>query len=372
MRVLWLTWKDIRHPLAGGAELMSSELARRLVQDGHEVTVVTAAYPGAPPEEVIDGYRVVRAGNRYTVYWRAYRRLRRGGGPPHDVVIEEINTVPFFSRLYLRRSRRVLMFYMLCREIWFFQLPRMLGWIGYLLEPLYLRLLARDRAIVLSESTRQDLLRHGFGGSSVSVISAAIALEPIADLSHAVKETRPTIVSLGSVRAMKQTLHQIHAFEIAKGKIPELRLQLAGETDSAYGRKVLRAIERSPFRDDIEYLGRISDERKPELLRRAHVITVTSVKEGWGLIVTEAASQGTPAVVYDIDGLRDAVQHGQTGLITAADPHALAGGIVELLRDPELYAAVRDAGWRWSRELTFANVYARFVTALERAASGGG
>jgi len=40
------------------------------------------------------------------------------------------------------------------------------------------------------------------------------------------------------------------------------------------------------------------------LLQKSHVLAVTSVKEGWGLVVTEANPQGTPAVVYNVDGLR--------------------------------------------------------------------
>ena len=37
MKILWLTWKDRKNPLAGGAEVVNEELAKRLVKDGHEV-----------------------------------------------------------------------------------------------------------------------------------------------------------------------------------------------------------------------------------------------------------------------------------------------------------------------------------------------
>ena len=37
MRILWLTWKDKKNPLAGGAEVVNEELAKRLADDGHEV-----------------------------------------------------------------------------------------------------------------------------------------------------------------------------------------------------------------------------------------------------------------------------------------------------------------------------------------------
>jgi glycosyltransferase involved in cell wall biosynthesis len=363
MRILWLTWKDRTHPAAGGAERISSEMARRLAADGHQVVVLTSAVPARPARETLDGYEVIRAGNRVTVYpralWFVARRLR--GWP--ELVIEEINTVPFLSRLVTRRApRRFVLFYQLCREIWFFQMPKAIAAIGYLAEPIYLRLLRPDRALALSESTRQDLIGHGFAPGRVAVTSAAISLEPVASLDAAVKAAQPTVVSLGSVRPMKRTLDQLRAFELAKARLPALRLLIAGETGSQYGRDVLEAIASSPYRDDIEYLGRIGEREKAELLARAHVILVTSVKEGWGLIVTEAASQGTPAVVYDVDGLRDSVRNGETGLVVAPSPQALADGVVRLLDDPELYAVLQRAGWEWSRTLTFEALYKRFVS----------
>lgn len=361
MRILWLTWKDRTHPLSGGAELLSSEMARRLAADGHEVKVVTSAVVGRPARETLDGYEVIRGGNRVTVYpralWFVVTRLR--GWP--DLVIEEINTVPFFSRLVTRRApQRFVLFYQLCREIWFFQLPRTIGAIGYLTEPLYLRLLARDPALAMSESTRRDLVRHGFPAERVAVTGAAISLEPLASPEAGVKTDAPTIVSLGSVRPMKRTLDQVRAFEHAKRRLPRLRLIVAGETDSEYGQKVLDAIRSSPYHADIDYLGRVDETRKRELLEQAHLILVTSVKEGWGLIVTEAASQGTPAIVYDVDGLRDSVRGGETGLVVPPSPSALADGIVRLLGDPALYASLQRAGWEWSQTITFDALYARF------------
>jgi glycosyltransferase involved in cell wall biosynthesis len=362
MRILWLTWKDRTHRSAGGAERLSSEVARRLAADGHEVKVVTSAVPGRPARETLDGYEVIRAGNRFTVYPRALWFVARQLGGWPELVIEEVNTVPFFSRLVTRAARqRFVLFYQLCREIWFLQLPRAIGAVGYVIEPLYLRLLAGDRALAMSESTRQDLVRHGFPAERVAVTGAAISLQPVERLEAVVKAPAPMVVSLGSVRPMKRTLDQVRAFELAKHQVPELRLLIAGETDSEYGRQVLEVIRSSPFHEDIKYLGRIDEARKRELLERAHVILVSSVKEGWGLIVTEAASQGTPAVVYDVDGLRDSVRDGETGLVVPPRPEALADGLVGLLHDPTLYASLQRAGWEWSRTLTFEALYERFL-----------
>jgi glycosyltransferase involved in cell wall biosynthesis len=89
------------------------------------------------------------------------------------------------------------------------------------------------------------------------------------------------------------------------------------------------------------------------------------VKEGWGLIVTEAASQGTPAVVYDVDGLRDSVRNGETGLVTRTNtPAELAANINVLLSQPNLYAHTRASGWEWSNIVTFDRSYLEFKEAL--------
>ncbi len=366
MRILWLTWKDLSHPLAGGAELVSSELTARLSARGHEVILLTSGDGSrtTPYETAQHDCRVIHVGGRVSVYWHAYRYIRRHLSNWPDLVVEEVNTFPFLTRLYVRDRPRLLVFYQLCRVIWFYQLPVPLSLIGYLLEPLYLRLMSRDAAATISESSRADLHRFGFDRERVNVFVPGMALEPIAELKLAQKYDRPTVISLGNIRPMKRTLDQIRAFERARDRMPELQLKVAGAATGAYGRRVLRAIERSRHREAIEYLGRISEAQKRELLERAHVILVTSIKEGWGLIVTEAASQGTPAVVYDADGLRDSVRDGVTGLVTDRHPAAMADALLALLADPERYERLRENGWRWSREITFEAALAGFCEAL--------
>jgi glycosyltransferase involved in cell wall biosynthesis len=165
---------------------------------------------------------------------------------------------------------------------------------------------------------------------------------------------------------MKRTLDQVKAFEIARASIPNLRLKIAGDASGRYGRAVLSYIAASPYASDIQYLGHISHDDKTELMRRGHAILVTSVKEGWGLIVTEAASQGTPAIVYNVDGLRDSVRAGQTGLVAEANtPSGLARQITALFDAPERYADLRRQAWEWSREITFDRGYADLIRVLK-------
>jgi glycosyltransferase involved in cell wall biosynthesis len=357
MKILWLTWKDKQHPAAGGAEVVSSELGKRLVADGHELIYVTGSFAGAEPETVIDGYKVIRLGNRFSLYPKAYRYVRKHLHDWPDLVIEEINTIPFFSRFYLKKPR-ILFFHMLCRKIWFYQMIFPFSLVGWALEPFYLRLLGSDPVMTVSDSTRQDLVRYGFDQNNIKIISEGIQIPPAEKLPE--KFAKPTIVSLGALRSMKRTLDQIRAFEIAKKDIPDLQLKISGQSEGGYGDKVLDYIEQSPYKQDIEYLGRVSDQQKRDLMQASHAITVTSVKEGWGLIVTEAASQGTPAAVYDVDGLRDSVQHGRTGLVAHENPAALAAAITQLLGNQELYNDLQGNAYDWSKSITFNKSYQDF------------
>ena len=369
VRVLWLTWKDHDHPEAGGAEVVCRELTARLAREGHAVTILTCGYPGASVEEERDGIRFVRIGSsRYIHPFQALAHYVRRLRGKFDVVIEEVNAAPYFSVLFGGASRRYLLFHQMERKVWFYETRWPLNYIGhYVLEPVSSLLLSLTRVpvITVSESTRRDLARFGFRPERTHIISEGLEIDPAADLTRLRKFSRPTILSHGTVRAMKRTLDQVKAFEIAKQTMPDLQLKISGQATSKYGNKVLEYISRSPYAADIEYLGRTSRGEKGRLMQRCHIITVTSIKEGWGLIVTEAASQGTPAVVYDVDGLRDSVRNGSTGLTTEPTPEALARSIVLLLQDQPLYDHFRQAGWEWSRQITFDKSYQDFKQVLE-------
>ena len=367
MKILWFTWKDRDHPLTGGAEVVNEELAKRLAADGHEVVFIVAGFPKAPKTTERDGFRIVRVGSRYTSYLAAFTEYRRHWRGWADILIDECNTMPYFTSLY-SGEKQFLFFHMLNRQIWFHEFPPGLSHAGFLAEPVYLRLLKRSVPVItVSESTKQDLMRHGFRPGNIHIISEGIEIEPVPALNNLQKYDQPTMLSFGSVRPMKRTLHQLQAFELAKAKLPNLRLIVAGDASSAYGQKFARAVRRSKYSSDIEVLGPVTKERKIELMQKSHLIAVTSVKEGWGLIVTEAASQGCPAVVYNVDGLRDSVRDHHTGLITQRNtPAALARAATELLEDPMRYESTRTAAWSWSRNITFDQSYSDFLSVIAR------
>lgn len=371
MNILWITWKDKWHPLAGGAELVCYEVAKRLMRDGHTVTLLTCGYAGAKHQETIEGMKIIRVGsNRYShgVQALAYyiRKLRN----KYDIVLEEVNGgAPYFAVFFGRQSKRYLLYHQLARTNWLYEIPRPFSYLGYyVLVPFATRLvsMAGVPVITVSESTRKSLADHGMQTKKTHIISEGLEIEPLPKLDTAEKYQRPTMLILGGMRSMKRTIEQVRAFEHAKTMLPSLCLKIAGSNSGNYGRKVMDYIKSSLHAKDIEYVGKVSREEKIKLMQKSHVITVASVEEGWGLVVTEANSQGTPAVVYDVAGLRDSVQHEKTGIVTAEHPHALAQGVVALLQDKLKYATLRHNAWQWSKTITFEKCYQDMRGILER------
>ena len=368
MKILIFNWRDRKNPLAGGAEIVTEELLKRLVKNGHRATLLTSKFKGCQNKEIIDGYEIIRVGGRWTVYWQAYRYYKRYLRGKFDLVIDEINTILFFAKFYVK-EKNILFIHQLCREIWLYEMFFPLNLIGYLVEPIYLWLLRDRKVITVSESTRNDLLKYGFKKENIHIISEGIEIGPLKELPkiEEIKEKEPTILFLGAIRAMKKSGQVIKAFELAKKNIKSLKLWIVGRGSGRYFGKIMRLIDASKYKKDIIYFGKVEKEKKIELMQKAHLLCVTSVKEGWGLVVTEANSQGTPAVVYNVDGLRDSVHPNETGIVCQQNnPKNLAKNIIELLNDREKYQNLRINAWQWSKEINLERGYTEFINAVSK------
>jgi len=106
----------------------------------------------------------------------------------------------------------------------------------------------------------------------------------------------------------------------------------------------------------VRFFGRVGEAVKRDLLCRAWVLVHSSVREGWGLNVLEAAACGTPAVAYRVAGLCDSVRNGETGLLARdGDVEGLADALIKVLEDEGLRLRLsRNAleyakGFSWER-----------------------
>lgn len=353
MRILIFNWRDLKNPKAGGAEMFTEEMAKRWVSWGHQVTLFTSAFPGALPKEKVEGVEIIRKGRQFTVHWHAYRYYKKYFQGKFDLVIDEINTIPFFTPFYVK-EKKIVYINQLAREVWWYEAPFPISLFGYLFEPAYLKIYKKIPAITISESTRDDLLKLGFQKEKINIVYPGLYLEPVNDPLQIKKEKNPTILYFGSVRPMKRVDQIVESLVFVKKDIPNIRLWIAGGGQEKYIKKIENLIKKYKLEVNVKFWGRINEKQKKKLMCRAHIIAVTSIKEGWGIIVIEASTCGTPAVVYNIDGLRDSVINNKTGLICSRNnPQNLAENIIKLMKNKNLYNIMKRKSWERSKEFSW-------------------
>ncbi len=321
MRILIFNWKDLAHPAAGGAEVYTEGFARELVKRGHSVTLFVAAVEGRPAEEEVQGVRVIRRGGRFGVY-RAARKFWKTQGEGHfDVVIDEVNTRPFLTPRFIRSVPIVALIHQLARDIWRYEVPAPVGFVGrFILEPWWLRSYRNVTVMTDSASSAESFEAYGISGAHPLPIGAAPIDRPVVD-----KEAKPTVVFLGRLVESKRPHHAVEAFMKVLEVFPDAQLWLIGD---------------GPYRSNIEkiagpnvqLLGHVPSKEREERLARAHVLVTTSVREGWGLNVSEASVCGTPAIGYRVPGLVDSVP-ASGGHLVEPNPEALGEALVAFFKE---------------------------------------
>ncbi len=256
--------------------------------------------------------------------------------------------MPFFTPFWAGIPTFMLIF-QLAREVWWYESPLPISAIGYAIEPVYLRGYRHTPVITISRSTEQDLRNLGFRGPITIV---PIGIEDVAP-NHYRKATSPTFLYVGRLAPSKRIVHMVEALAQFRRATGTGCLWLAGSGSERYHRSLVELAKRLNVQDSVTFWGRVSEQEKLRLMTQAHALLMTSVREGWGLVVTEANACGTPAVVYDVPGLRDSVRNELTGLIVPPRPSSLADAMVRVTSDPGLYDRLVAEGQRWSGTFSF-------------------
>ena len=321
MRILAYNWRDLTHPQAGGEDVYLQSVGAEWVRSGHDVTIFCAAVAGRPSEEFVDGVRMVRRGGRLGVSRQARRYWNKEGQGNYDLVIDSVNTRPFFCPRFVKDTPVVAIIYQVAREVWRYETPWPISLLGrFVLEPAWLRQYRDVPVVTISKSSREALEKYGLRRITVVPVGWKSSVPAIS----IGREHVPTIAFVGRLSPNKRPDHALQAFQLVRDQLPDAQLWMMG----------CGPMEQKLRRDAPEgalLLGRVSEQEKRDRLGRSHVLVATSVREGWVLAVTEAAAMGTPSITYDVPGLRDSVI-ASGGALTVPTPAALASALVDHLR----------------------------------------
>jgi glycosyltransferase involved in cell wall biosynthesis len=363
--VAFLSWRDTHNPEGGGAERALEEVAEGLVERGARVTVFSAAHAGAPPEDEIRGVHYVRRGSKLSVYARGMQALRRGDLGNPDVVVDVQNGLPFFTRLVTRRPVIVLVHHV-HREQWPVVYPGTMGKVGWWIESRFApRLYRRCQYVTGSKATRDELGHLGVDPARIAVVHYGTDPQRPIEVG---KTEHPSICVVGRLVPHKQVEHALDAVAELRHELPGLTVTVVG---SGWWEHVLHAYaEKGGLGDAVRFLGQVDEETKERVYEESWVLALPSQKEGWGLVVGEAALAGTPTVAYaSAGGTRESVQDGVSGLLVE-DQAGFVDALRRLLVDDELRTRLGEGARTHGGRFTWEQTRSGFADVVEQALAG--
>lgn len=362
MRFLVINWRDIRNPEAGGAEIHLHEIFKRVVQCGHQVTLLASKYDGCKKEETIDGIRIIRIGTKFTFSFFVFLHYitKFGFGKyDFDFIIEDISKIPLFTPLYIKKPL-ISIIHHFHEKTLFKELPFFIAIFAYFCELLVPLFYKKNPIITVSESTKKELILRGVPRANIKIIYNGINHNLF---TPGTKAEKPLIIYVGRVKKYKQLEDLIKAFKIVKEKVKNSELIIAGRGSH---HKELKKLVKKLNLDSVKIFKNITEHQKIKILQKGWIYVTTSMKEGWGLSVIEANACGTPTIAYKVPGLQDSVKNNQTGLlIKNGNIKELANTINKLLSNTKLREKLTRNTTKWAKNFDWNKSSEKFLQLIK-------
>lgn len=354
MNILILSWRDPKHPLAGGAEQSVLEHAKGWLSAGYNVTWFSSRFHGSKEKENIDGIDILRKGNQYVgVQISAFCYYLKNNRNT-DFVIDQFHGLPFFTPFYVK-GPKIALIQEVAGKVWFLNsFPSPINWVvgltGYLLEPLIFKFYKNTYFLTASETTKHDIERMGIDKEKITIIHHGVTLPK--KINDYRKEKINTITYLGIISKDKGIEGAISCFKTLS-KMGNYRFWVIGKGETKNYEDKIKKAARS-LGSNITFWGFVSQEKKFELLAKSHLLINPSVHEGWGLVNIEANSVGTPVVAYNSAGLVDSVKDGESGkIVEKGTSGELAKAVANILNNKKYYYKLVNSSIIWANKFSW-------------------
>lgn len=362
-RILIFNWRDTRHIWAGGAEAYIHNMATEWVAKGHKVTLFCGNDGKCQRNEVIDGVQIIRRGGFYTVYFWAciyyMFRLRKF----FDVVVDSQNGVPFFTPLYIRVPKILLIHHVhqnVFREHLSYPLAIVARFIEAKLMPFAYR---KTTQATVSSSSKNEMIKLGMGTrNNIMIINPGIHIQ---QFSRTKKTKHPSFIYLGRLKEYKNIDVVIKAFGHVVKNHPSAILTIAGTGDSY--EKLLALTKKIDLTKNVIFTQRISEEKKNKLLGQSWAALQPSMIEGFGITVIEANATGTPVIASRVSGLTDSVSEGETGILcTPKDVNEFYKSMCRIIENDSLRLKLSENAYAWSKQFSWKKSGQKFLEVIEK------
>jgi glycosyltransferase involved in cell wall biosynthesis len=343
MEILWLAHRDPLNPKAGGAEKIILEVSKRLVDRGYDITILTGGWRNCKRYEFKEGIHIYRYGVRALPHFvLPFFLMKRH----FDIVIADLgHAVPWVTPILLRKKTVVSFLHLHARSLPG-QANVVLAKSITALEKLYFLFYNKQKFVTISNTSFQDLVGLGINPKNIIKIHPGVNT----GLFHpSIKTQYPSMIYYGGMRAYKRPNEAIYLLHELIKQTDNLHLTIVGE--GVEKAKLESLISKLNLETNVTFTGRINDEDLSRIVSESWLNIHTSVTEGWGISIVEAAAAGTPTVAYDVPGVSESIENGMNGLrVKDGDRDALKNAALTILNDPKAWSvkakeAIKKYSW---------------------------
>jgi glycosyltransferase involved in cell wall biosynthesis len=323
---------------------------KRIVSEGHEVTVLCSRYHGSKTNETVNGIKVIRLGGKlsFPLYAFLYyvTRLKK----ENLIIVDDVSKIPLMAPIYIWNKPLITIIHHIHGLTLFKELPWPVALVTFLAERAFLLPYLRvSRIITVSDSTKRELMAIGIPSAKIEVIHNGLPQ----NLFPGQKAKDPLVIYLGRVKRYKQINHLLKAFKLVKDKLPSAGLIIGGRGSKKIYSELENLANELGLISNVRFLGEVSESEKLMLLQSAWVYVIPSMKEGWGISAAEAMACGTPVIAYNVPGLSDLVINGETGLLVPQmNPESLAQAILKVLKK-SVMESMAEKSFMYSRQFNW-------------------
>jgi len=337
-KILFLSWKDIRHPEVWGAEVVLWNYIKRLQQKWYQISWVWSGFSWAKEKDNIEWVEIIRIWNINNIYFKFPKYYKEHLKWNFDIIIDEAGWIPLFSPLFEKTIPIIFLIHHISDIEWDFKYRFPISKIFKYIYRKIISLYRNHYTITVSESTKEELVtQYWFDSERVFDIENALDI----DLNHNIDiyQKNNEILFFGRLMPMKRVEHAIQAFAYFLKKIQtNYKLNIVWPfQNGGYMESLRKLVQELGLEDSVLFQWwLLLDER--EQIHTNKVLLFPSYKEWYGLVVLEANVYGIPAIWYDVWWVRDSIKDGINGFrVPKHDFKAMWEILYQVLLDEEEY-----------------------------------